>query len=172
MHENSVPSRFFDPRCDLLKKIWGSICHLQKLCKLFPQALIYLKSAMLNMQANAAVSEQQNCSNSMLKLAGDLKLDRWIAFDPLYTLSLTLFLYLYKWKFSNTQHHFVVKREISVYLRYRPNRAILREGEVAARQKRRRMTRRDTERRTVWVHNRHRSAYSKHTQKSSNADMA
>ena len=28
---------------------------------------------MLNMQANAAVSEQQNCSNSMWKLARDLK---------------------------------------------------------------------------------------------------
>ena len=47
--------------------------HLQKLCKLFPQALIYCKSAMLNMQANAVVREQQNCSNSMLKLARDLK---------------------------------------------------------------------------------------------------
>ena len=45
----------------------------QKLCKLFPQALIYLESATLNMQANAAVSEQQNCSNSMLELARDLK---------------------------------------------------------------------------------------------------
>ena len=28
---------------------------------------------MLNMQAYAAVKEQQNCSNSMLKLARDLK---------------------------------------------------------------------------------------------------
>ena len=28
---------------------------------------------MLNMQANTAVSEQQNCSNTMLKLARDLK---------------------------------------------------------------------------------------------------
>ena len=55
------------------EKISGSVGHLQKLCKLFPQALIYLKSAMLKMQANAAVSEQQNCSNSMLKLARDLK---------------------------------------------------------------------------------------------------
>ena len=54
------------------EKILGSIGHLQKLCKLFPQALIYLKSAMLNMQANAG-SEQQNCSHSMLKLARDLK---------------------------------------------------------------------------------------------------
>ena len=51
----------------------GSIGHLQKLCKLFPQALIYLKSAVLNMQANATVSEEQNCSNSMLKLARALK---------------------------------------------------------------------------------------------------
>ena len=34
---------------------------------------IFGKSAMLNMQANAAVSEQQNCSNSMLKLARDHK---------------------------------------------------------------------------------------------------
>ena len=30
---------------------------------------------MLNMQANAAVSEQQNCSNSILKLARDLKIE-------------------------------------------------------------------------------------------------
>ena len=73
MHENSDPSRFSDPRRDLLKEILGSIGHLQKFCKLFPQALIYLKSAMLNMQSNAAVSEQRNCSNSMLKLARDLK---------------------------------------------------------------------------------------------------
>ena len=35
-----------------------SIGLLQKLCKLFPQGPIYLKSAMLNMQANAALSEQ------------------------------------------------------------------------------------------------------------------
>ena len=55
------------------EKNLGSIGHLQKLCKLFPQALIYFKSAMLNMQANAAASEQQNCSSSMLKLARDLK---------------------------------------------------------------------------------------------------
>ena len=64
---------------------------------------------MLNIQANAAVSEQQNCSNSMLKLARDLKLDRWIAFDLLYTLSPTSFLLLYKWKFSNAEHHLVDK---------------------------------------------------------------
>ena len=64
---------------------------------------------MLNMQANAAISEQQNCSKSMLKLAWDLKLDRWIVFDPLYTVSLTSFKSLYNWNFSNTQHHVVVK---------------------------------------------------------------
>ena len=58
MHENSDPSRFFDPGPDLLRKNLVSIGHLQKLCKLYPQALVYLKSAMLNMQANAAVSEQ------------------------------------------------------------------------------------------------------------------
>ena len=50
----------------------GSIGHIQKLCKLFPQAWINLKSAMLNMHANAGVSEQQNCSYSMWKLARDL----------------------------------------------------------------------------------------------------
>ena len=73
MHENSDHSRFFNPGRDVLIKILGSIGHLQKLCKLFRQALIYLKSAMFNMQANAAVSEQQNCSNSMLKLTIDVK---------------------------------------------------------------------------------------------------
>ena len=36
------------------EKYLGSIGHLQKLCQLFPQAYIYLKSAMLDMQANAA----------------------------------------------------------------------------------------------------------------------
>ena len=35
-------------------------------------------------------------------------MDHWIAFDPLYTLSLPLFWSLYKWKFSNTQHHLEV----------------------------------------------------------------
>ena len=40
-----------------------------------------------HIQAYAAVSEQQNCSNSMGKLAGSSKLDRWIALDPLYTLN-------------------------------------------------------------------------------------
>ena len=45
----------------------------------------------------------------MWKLARDLKLDRWIAFESLCTLSLTSFLSLYKWKFSNAQHHLVVK---------------------------------------------------------------
>ena len=40
-------------------------------------------------------------------------MDRWIALDPLYTLSLTSFLSLFKWKFSNTQHHLVVKRVAS-----------------------------------------------------------
>ena len=73
MHENSGPSSVFDSRRDQLRKKLGSIVHLQKLCKLFAQALIYLKNVMLNMQAYAAVSEQQNCSNSMLKLARDPK---------------------------------------------------------------------------------------------------
>ena len=41
-------------------------------------------------------------------------MDRWIAFDPLYTLSLTLFLSLYQWKFSNTQHHLVVKEGVRI----------------------------------------------------------
>ena len=49
----------------------------------------------------------------MWKLPRDLKVgpDRWIALDPLYTLimSLTSFLALYKWNFSNTQPHLVVK---------------------------------------------------------------
>ena len=72
--EHSDPSRVFDPGHDLLQKtILVSTCHLQKICKLLPQALIYLKSPMHNMQVNAAVSEQQNCSHSMLKLARDLK---------------------------------------------------------------------------------------------------
>ena len=35
-------------------------------------------------------------------------MDRWITLGPLYTLSLTSFLALYKWKFSNTQPHLVV----------------------------------------------------------------
>ena len=35
-------------------------------------------------------------------------MDRWIALNPLYTLSLTSFLALYKWKFSNTQQHLAV----------------------------------------------------------------
>ena len=39
-------------------------------------------------------------------------MDRWIALDLLYTLSLTSFLALYKWKFSNTQPHLVVKDKI------------------------------------------------------------
>ena len=73
MHEKYVPSSDSGSRRDLLRKKLGSIGLLQKLCKLFPQALVYLKSAMLNMQANAAVSEQQNCSYSMLKLARELK---------------------------------------------------------------------------------------------------
>ena len=46
MHENSDPSRFFDPRRDLLIKNLGSIGHFQKLCKLFPLALF---RATLNM---------------------------------------------------------------------------------------------------------------------------
>ena len=44
-----------------------------KLCKVFPHALIFLTNALLSMQANAAVNEQQNCSNSMKQLARDLK---------------------------------------------------------------------------------------------------
>ena len=75
MHENSVTATLFDPWRDLLRKNLISIAigHLQKLRTLIPQALMYLKRAMLNMQANAAVKGQQNCSNSMLKLARDLK---------------------------------------------------------------------------------------------------
>ena len=47
----------------------------------------------------------------MWKLARDLKVGPLdcISFDPLYTLSRTSFLSLYKWKFSDTQHHLVVK---------------------------------------------------------------
>ena len=63
MHENSEPSMFLTLGVIYSGKNMGST--LQKLCKLFTQALIYLKSAMLNIQANAAVSEQQKRSNSM-----------------------------------------------------------------------------------------------------------
>ena len=55
------------------KKLLRSVGPLQNLCKLFSQAFICLKNAMLNMQANATVSEQQNCGNSILKLARNLK---------------------------------------------------------------------------------------------------
>ena len=82
-----------------------------EICTRFDCFIVHLKnyvnySASLNLferhdahiQAYAAVSEQQNCFNSMLKLATveTSKLDRWIAFDPLYTLSPTSFLSLYK----------------------------------------------------------------------------
>ena len=40
--------------------------------------------------------------NRFENLLGNSKLDHWIAFDLLYTLSITS-------KFSNTQHHLVVK---------------------------------------------------------------
>ena len=51
-------------------------------------------------------------------------MNRWIALDPLYTLGLTSFLYLYKRQLSNTQQHLEVKSclfEISPCLTYRLN---------------------------------------------------
>ena len=48
------------------------------------------------------------------------KLDRWIALDPLYTLSLTSILSLYKWKVSKTLPHLVVKRCSPTGARVRP----------------------------------------------------
>ena len=47
MHENSVPGMVFGSRRDLLGKNLRSVGQLQKLCKLFPQALNYLKGAAL-----------------------------------------------------------------------------------------------------------------------------
>ena len=103
MHENSDPSRFSEPGRDLFRKTFG--------VRRSPPKKANLKSAMLNMEANAAVSEQQNCSNSMLKLAGDLKVGPLdfirsaLHTEPNFVFS------RYKGKFSNTQHHLVVKYE-------------------------------------------------------------
>ena len=47
MHENSVPGRVFGSRRDLLTKIFEVRGSPPKICKLFPQALIYLRGAML-----------------------------------------------------------------------------------------------------------------------------
>ena len=64
MHKKFVPDRVLGLGVIYLENIFGSVGHLQKVCKLFAQALIYLKGAML-IQAYAAVSEQQNCSTLM-----------------------------------------------------------------------------------------------------------
>ena len=96
MHQNSVPGRVFGSRRGLLRKKLRSVGHLQKLCKLFPQALIYLKGAMLIYRL---MPPQVNSKTALTRCENQLetsKLDRWIASDPLYTLSQTSFLSLYK----------------------------------------------------------------------------
>ena len=47
MHEKSVPGRVFGYGRDILRKVMGSVGHLKKLCKLYPQTVIYLKGVML-----------------------------------------------------------------------------------------------------------------------------
>ena len=60
---------------------------------------------------------QVNSTTALTRCENSLetsKLDRSIALDPLYTLSLTSFLALCKRKFSNTQSHLVVKETVRV----------------------------------------------------------
>ena len=78
------------------EKQLGSISQLQKLCTLFPQALIYLKVTMLIYMLMTPSLNSKHAQTRCENLLETSKLDRWTVLDPLYTLSLTSFLALYK----------------------------------------------------------------------------
>ena len=96
MHENSVPGRVFGSRRDLLRKTFGMRRSPVKLCKLFPQALIHLKGAMLMYRLKSPEVSRKTALTRCENYLETSKLHRWIALDPLYTLSPTSFLALYK----------------------------------------------------------------------------
>ena len=81
-----------------------------RLWRLFSQALTYWTSAMLNMHASGAVSEQQACSHSMLKVAIStvLKAEQFDCIWSILHSEHNIVSSLYKIKLSITQHHLVV----------------------------------------------------------------
>ena len=73
MQENSVPVSIFGSRRYLLMKSFDVCKSHPKIMSNILASVIFFERRYAHIQAYAAVSEQQNCSNSMRKLVRDLK---------------------------------------------------------------------------------------------------